>query len=97
MKEQKIQYQLISPYALEEEAKAGMDGANKYGSAFNWRDRPVSYNDQLRAIISHAIQLLKGEDLAEDSQVHHAGHIRYRCGIILDALNTRGLIDDRYN
>ena len=75
-------------------AHAFMDGANKYG-AYNWRDRAVRARVYISAAQRHLADFLDGEDVASDSGVHHLGHAIACCAIILDALETGNLIDDR--
>ena len=73
--------------------KAGKDGQG-YGP-FNWRDQPVTLSVYLDAIERHFLAFIDGENFAGDSGVHHLAHLKAGCGIILDALETGNLIDDR--
>ena len=73
--------------------KAGKDGRG-YGP-FNWRDQPVTLSVYLDAIERHFLAFIDGENFAGDSGVHHLAHLKAGCGIILDALETGNLIDDR--
>ena len=75
-------------------ARAMENGARKYGP-YNWRDKKVKMTIYISAAMRHLEQLLDGEDLADDSQIHHAAHAAACCGIILDALECKCLIDDR--
>jgi hypothetical protein len=75
-------------------ARAMENGAKKYGP-YNWRDKKVKMTVYIASAMRHLEQLLDGEDLAEDSEVHHAAHTAACCGIILDALECKCLIDDR--
>ena len=70
------------------------NGAEKYGP-YNWRDKKVRMTIYLDAMERHLLALRDGEDYAEDSGVHHLGHI-IACGAILaDAKEGGFLIDDR--
>lgn len=71
-----------------------VDGKQGYGP-FNWRETKVSYTIYLDAIARHNMKLLDGEDVDLDSLVHHLGHIRANAGILLDAIKTGSLVDDR--
>ena len=75
-------------------AMAMKNGADKYG-AYNWRDNPVRMSIYIDAAMRHLYQLLDGEDVAQDSGVHHAGHAMACMAIILDAIEHGNIIDDR--
>lgn len=87
---------LIPPAGLEEIAKAMKNGADKY-SAYNWRDKKVQYLIYIDAIMRHAQALIEREDIAEDSGVHHLGHIGANACILLDAIKYDRLVDNRPN
>ena len=90
----KPQLHLIPPSALVLEALVMELGAEKY-SPFNWRDKPVSMNGYLSAIMRHVAQLLDGEDFDSESRISHLAHIRAGAGILIDAMETGNLIDNR--
>jgi hypothetical protein len=69
-------------------------GAKKYG-AYNWRDKKVRLTVYIEAAQRHLAALLDGEDRASDSGVLHTAHVAASMGIVLDALETGNLIDDR--
>lgn len=75
-------------------ALAMTDGASKYGP-YNWRDKKVKMTVYLDAMERHLLALRDGEDVAEDSKVHHLGHIIAGASIVADALEGGQLIDDR--
>jgi hypothetical protein len=75
-------------------AHAMMDGARKYGP-YNWRDKEVQAHIYVDAALRHIMAWFEGEELAEDSSVHHLGHAIACCAILLDAQATGKLIDDR--
>jgi hypothetical protein len=75
-------------------APAMADGARKY-TWFNWRAKKVRYSIYIEAIERHLLALKDGEDLAADSQVHHAAHIGACVAILADAMAHGSLIDDR--
>lgn len=80
--------------AIAHGARAMMDGAAKYGP-FNWRDNAVVASIYVDALMRHAAAWFDGEELATDSGVHHLGHVVANAAILLDALETGNLIDDR--
>ena len=80
--------------AAIEQSLAHYDGADKYG-AFNWRVEKVNMRIYIEAAKRHLDCLLEGEDYADDSGVHHCGHVMACMAIILDAQSLGQLIDDR--
>lgn len=85
---------LIPPALKIHVAMAMKNGADKYG-AFNWRDKKVRATVYIAAAMRHIDQYLDGEDVAEDSGVHHLAHAAACMGILLDAEGGGNLIDDR--
>lgn len=90
----KVPLHLVPPAGLIHEALAMQDGAEKYG-AFNWRANAVLASIYVAAALRHIYAWYDGEDVAADSGHHHLGHARACLGIILDALETDSLGDDR--
>lgn len=86
--------ELIPPVALIHESMAFKDGAKKYGP-YNWRDEKVSARIYVAAAMRHLQEWLDGEELSQDAHVHHLGHARACCGILLDAQSLGQLVDDR--
>lgn len=86
----------LVPPALEIGAAEAMAiGAEKYGP-FNWRDQPIQYMTYLEAMKRHLDALIDGQDLAEDTGVHHLKHVVAGGGILLDALAIPGgVVDNR--
>ncbi len=90
----KPQLWLVPQAGIIHEAMAMADGAVKYGP-YNWREKKVKASIYIDASFRHIGAFLDGEDFAHDSGYHHLGHARACLGIILDALETGNLIDDR--
>jgi hypothetical protein len=84
----------VPPAGSIHEAEAFAQGADKYG-AYNWREIPVDVMTYVGAIRRHLDAFADGEDCAPDSGVHHLGHIRACCNIVLDCLGLGTLIDNR--
>jgi hypothetical protein len=86
---------LVPPAAFIAMSDALADGAAKYGPA-NWRE-----NDGVKATVYYAAALrhlfawADGEDVAEDSGVHHLAHAAACLAILLDAQEIGQMIDDR--
>ncbi len=87
---------LVAPVSVLHEAMAMLDGAQKYGP-FNWRDKRVVASIYVAAAKRHIDLWFEGEQVAQDSGVHHLGHAKACLGIILDAEAMDCLIDDRPN
>lgn len=85
----------LVPAALSIYASQAMaNGAAKYGP-FNWREHPVKAHVYIAAALRHLHSWYDGEDAAEDSGVHHLAHAAAGLAILLDAMATGNLIDDR--
>lgn len=84
----------IPPAALLVMGGAMADGARKYGHA-NWRNNPVSATVYYDAAMRHLLSWMDGEDFAEDSGVHHLGHVMACCAILIDAMSVGTLNDNR--
>lgn len=75
-------------------APAHAIGHAKYGP-FNWRDQPVQVMSYIGAIQRHLAAYVDGQDLAEDTQVHHLAHALAGLNIIADSMALGTLIDNR--
>jgi hypothetical protein len=69
-------------------------GAAKYG-AYNWREKAVRYSVYHAAAHRHLLAALDGETIDPESGVPHVAHAAACCAIILDAMATGNLVDDR--
>lgn len=69
-------------------------GAAKYGP-YNWREKKVKLSVYIEAAMRHLMALFDGEDTDPESGMPHSAHAAACMGIILDALATGNLIDDR--
>jgi hypothetical protein len=90
----KVPMGAVSPAAIAHEACAMLDGEIKYGFR-NWRAKDVRARVYIDACKRHLDGWLEGDEVAEDSGVHHLGHARACLGILLDAQESGNLIDDR--
>lgn len=70
-------------------------GARKYGGAFNWREKRVKASIYVSAAMRHLAQWFDGQDDDAESGVSHLAHARACLGILLDAMATGHLVDDR--
>lgn len=76
------------------QALAMEDGARKYGP-YNWRDKKVQLSIYLSALERHIEAFKDGEETATDSGLPHLAHAIANIGIIIDALESGCLVDDR--
>lgn len=90
----KVQLNLVPASSLIYQALAMEDGAKKYGP-FNWRDQKIQGSIYIAAVLRHLFAWMDGEDNASDSQKPHLAHALAGLGILIDALETGNLIDDR--
>lgn len=85
---------LIPPASKIYQAIAMKNGSDKYGP-FNFRQKKVKASIYLAACQRHMDQWMDGEENASDSGVPHLAHAIACLGILIDALETGNLIDDR--
>lgn len=90
----KAQMNLVPPSSKIYQALAMADGAKKYGP-YNWRSNKVIASIYYAACQRHMDSWFDGEELAKDSGVPHLAHAIACIGIIIDALETGNLSDDR--
>lgn len=76
------------------EAEVMRHGAGKYGP-FNWRDKQITASIYIAAARRHLVQWFDGEDQDTESGLSHLAHARACLGILLDAVTTEHVIDDR--
>lgn len=90
----KVSVTKLPAVAVLHGAHAMMDGAAKYGP-YNWRAKKVIASIYIDAILRHVGAWFEGQEVAEDSGVHHLGHAIACAAILLDAQETGNLVDDR--
>lgn len=90
----KVSLSAVPPVAILHESMAMMDGEWKYGFR-NYREKKVQARIYIDAALRHINAWAEGEEIADDSNVHHLGHARACLGILLDALESGNLIDNR--
>jgi len=84
----------VPPSAYIYLAQAMDNGSDKYGQ-MNWRKSNVISSIYINAAMRHLLSWADGEELAEDSKVHHLAHAMACCAIVLDAKRLGVLEDDR--
>lgn len=90
----KVRLHLVPPSSIIFQAMAMEDGAVKYGP-YNWRTNKVILSIYVDAALRHIYAYFDGEECAPDSKKPHLAHALASLGIIVDALSTGNLVDDR--
>jgi Domain of unknown function (DUF5664) len=90
----KVPLHLVPPSAKVALAEALADGAKKYGP-YNWRKAMISVSVYVGAAERHLDSFWDGEELAEDSGVHHLKHAMACIALMIDAMTVGKLNDDR--
>ncbi len=90
----KVPFGMISPAALEAEARVMALGAAKYG-AFNFLDNRMKATTYVHAMLRHILQYASGEDRDAESNQSHLAHLRACAGILLDQHASGMVLDDR--
>jgi len=85
---------LIPPAAEIAESVVMALGAAKY-EPFNWRSANVRASIYISAARRHLAQWFDGQDDDPESGVSHLAHARACLGILLDAIATGHVVDDR--
>lgn len=73
---------------------AMQDGGNKY-DPFNYRETEVTASVFFNAMMRHLWDWWEGQDFADDSGVHHLGHLMAGSAIVLDGISNGNFVDDR--
>jgi|SRR5579864_598680 len=86
---------LVPAVGIIYEAMAMGNGEEKYGP-YNWRKNKVLASIYVAALFRHVMAWYdQQEELAQDSGVHHLAHAKANLGIMIDAMETGNLVDDR--
>ena len=91
----KVPLDLLEPAGNEAISRALEFGAGKYGIR-NSVESPIAARVYVAAMMRHLAAWLQGEDHAEDSGVHHLGHVGANVHIALTAIAEGTFIDDRH-
>ena len=92
--DKKVNMSVVPASSTIYEALAMQDGARKYGP-FNWRITKVEAMTYVAACKRHLDSWVDGEANASDSGYPHLAHAKACLGILIDALETENLIDNR--
>lgn len=79
--------------ALVAEAQVLAHGALKY-ERDNWK-KGLPWSEVLDASLRHIYAFVDGEDMDEESGLHHLAHARCELGFLLEFADTHPELDDR--
>lgn len=91
---EKVDMDLLSPYALEKIAAVMTYGKQKYGRD-NWRGGIV-YSRLLAAVLRHINAYRKGETYDPETGLSHLSHASCGLMMLLEFEETRSDLDDRF-
>lgn len=86
---------LVPKTAIAELSRVMELGAKKYGP-YNWRENAVRVQVYIDAARRHLDLVECGEDLDDESRASHYAHVMACMSIVLDAMHTGNLVDDRH-
>lgn len=89
----KVDLSLLPAAGVIHGAHACGFGAAKYGP-YNWRHNKIRTRSYIAAAQRHLAAFLDGEECAP-GEAHHLGHAIATLAILLDAIETGNLVDDR--
>ena len=92
--DKKVPLHLVPGAASAYIAMGLKEGARKYG-AFNWRETDVEVMTYVVATLRHITSFVDGEDTDGESGNPHLAHAMASLAILVDALESEGVIDNR--
>lgn len=92
--DKKVPLHLVPGTASAYIAMGLKEGARKYG-AFNWRETDVEVMTYVGATLRHLTAFVDGEDTDPESGNPHLAHAMASLAILVDALESEGVIDNR--
>ncbi len=91
---EKVDMDLVSPYAIEKIAQVMTYGKKKYG-ANNWR-AGITFDRLLAAVLRHINAYRKGQTLDPETGLSHLAHAACGLSMLLEFEETRPDLDNRY-
>ena len=86
---------MVPPAAIVLISKAMESGAVKYDGPYNWREKSVHWSAYCSAAMRHILSALDGERNDPSTGIPHEAHAAACMCILIDAMETNSLIDDR--
>lgn len=88
-------YSMLPWPQLRKVARVYSMGAKKY-SKDNWR-KGYDWSLSIDSLFRHAEMFASGEDTDSESGLPHLGHVVFHCLTLMDFMENRRELDDRYN
>lgn len=92
--DRKVPLHLVPAPAMAAIAMGLKDGSRKYG-AYNWRTLAVETQTYVGATLRHLMAWQDGEDIDPDSGNSHLAHAMASLAILVDALESGNVVDNR--
>lgn len=89
----KPKWALVDFKSLEPMVEVLEYGATKYGE-FNWA-KGLPYTEIVESLLRHVFSFLEGQDMDEESKLHHIGHILCNAMFLSHMCLYRKDMDDR--
>ncbi len=90
----RLDLSLFPMSAIAHGAHAMAEGNLKYGG-YNWREAGVLASVYVAAGMRHLFKFFNGQDHDPKTLVHELGSVMACCGILIDAIESGKLVDDR--
>jgi len=92
---EKVRFDLLEPYAIEQLAKVFTLGARKY-SENNWLEKPMAWSRIIASLHRHLNAFQQGEDLDKETGLSHVAHVAWNAMALLSYTKCCPNKDDRY-
>jgi len=80
--ENKLDYSLLEPYAIQELVRVFDKGSKKY-APYNWLNGGMEYSKMLASLKRHIAAFELGEDIDQETGCHHMAHAAWNAlGIV---------------
>lgn len=90
----KLRYDLVPAYSLEQLVKVYTMGAKKYGD-YNWT-KGLNFTRVVAAMLRHTWSWIMGEDNDLESGLNHMAHVAWGCFALIEYQKRGTGTDDRH-
>jgi hypothetical protein len=90
----KIRFDLLEPYAMEELAKVFTLGAKKYADN-NWIQHPMKWSRVIASLYRHLNAFQQGEDYDKETGLPHVAHVAWNAMALTSYFGRCKEMDDR--